>query len=57
MAINWTAKAAASDQKMTLDELREFVQQCDRSEVPGSAKLEVRIKGLKYLSRIEIAQP
>jgi hypothetical protein len=52
MAINWTAKAAASDQKMTLDELREFVQQCDRS-----AKLEVRIKGLKYLSRIEIAQP
>lgn len=52
----FSAEAAAEDKKMTLDELREFVRECDRFEVPGSSHLEVTTKGLGKLRKIEVVR-
>jgi hypothetical protein len=56
MAINFSAEASAPDKKMTLDELREFVRECDRFEVPGGSHLEVTTKGLNKLRKIQVVR-
>jgi hypothetical protein len=51
-----SAEAAGTDKRMTLDELREFVAECNRAEVPGDAWLDVDTKGLGKLRRITVVR-
>jgi hypothetical protein len=56
VAITIKAAAAAEDQRMTLAELREFLAECVRAEVPDDSWLEIDFTGITHawLKTIEV---